>query len=299
MYINPYDTSFNVKGVWLKSNFHTHAGTGRDTCGAYEIDDVVTLYKEAGYSVLTISNHDIFSDVSYYQMKNGITILNGYEYSQDPHMLCIGVSDVVTGTHQEAIDECLKQGGFAILCHPNWQRKEYWPWEAVDALHGYTGIEIYNGVIFRLDGTGLATDTWDYLLSQGKLAWGFGSDDFHRWYDLARAWNVIYSQSNKHEHVKASVRSGSFYVSTGLILTEFAFNGGKIKITAVAKDTYIKEYKYIFIGKNGQVLDEQYGEHGEYQLKGNEPYVRVQIISEHGAMLWTQPVYKNELFQRP
>lgn len=52
--------------------------------------------------------------------------------------------------HQEAILNCKQQGGFAVLCHPNWQRKEYWPWKDIDALFGYTGIEIYNGLISRL-----------------------------------------------------------------------------------------------------------------------------------------------------
>ena len=58
MYINPYGDMTNGKGIWLKVNFHIHAGTGGDTCGAYEIDDVVKMYKKAGYDVLTISNHD-------------------------------------------------------------------------------------------------------------------------------------------------------------------------------------------------------------------------------------------------
>jgi len=53
------------------------------------------------------------------------------------------------------------------------------------ALKGYTGIEIFDSVIYRLNGSGLATDAWDFLLSQGKLVWKFGDDDFHRWYDLA------------------------------------------------------------------------------------------------------------------
>jgi hypothetical protein len=298
MYVNPYQ-HVSSSGYWLKGNFHAHAGTGPNTCGAYDIESVVALYKEAGYGVLTISNHDIFSDVSAYQEKYDIVLIDGFEYSQDRHMLCVGVNTVINGSHQVVIDECLKQNGFVILCHPNWQFKEYWPWEAIDLLHRYVGIEIYNSVIFRLDGTGLATDTWDYLLSQSKVVWGFANDDFHRWYDLAKAWNVIYSPTKDLEDIKSSILHGSFYASTGLVLKHIEFEDNVLTVTASAGNTYVKENTYVFIGKDGEVLARQTGTCGEYRLTGDELYVRVQVISEHGAMLWTQPIYKEEVFRKP
>jgi len=296
MFVNPYEKVIKEKGQWLRSNFHTHTGTGPNTCGANAIDDVIAAYKEANYDVLTISNHDLFSDVQEYQKKHDIVLINGFEFSTHPHMLCIGNTSVIKDcSHQEVIDECRKQGGFVILCHPNWKRKEYLPWNEAEAMTGYTGVEIYNSVIFRLDGSGLATDTWDFLLSRGKLVWGFANDDFHKWHDLAKSWTMIYAEKNK-ESVRRSIDSGSTYVSTGLILREFTFENGTIKVLASAKDTYVKDYRYIFIGENGKILKDQTGEYGEYKMEGSELYVRVQVISEHGAMLWTQPIYDSDRF---
>jgi hypothetical protein len=299
MFINPYSVKDGSPGQWLKANFHTHAGTGPNTCGAYEIADVLALYKESGHDVLTISNHDVFTDVESYEKMHDLALLNGFEYSQDPHMLCLNCKSLITGTHQNVIRECAKQGGFVVLCHPNWQRKEYWPWKDIDQLSGYTGIEIFNGVIFKLSGTGLATDTWDYLLSQGKLVWGFGNDDFHRWMHLDRTWNVIFSKSRQHSDIQNSIRQGNFYVSTGLILNDLTFIDHHLTISASAKDSYIKDFQFIFIGQNGRILDAQWGDHGEYDLDANECYLRVQVISEHGAMLWTQPIYQEALFKKP
>lgn len=44
MYTNHYSSIDDGKGIWLKSNFHTHAGTagmsfwmGEDTCGIYAV----------------------------------------------------------------------------------------------------------------------------------------------------------------------------------------------------------------------------------------------------------------------
>lgn len=298
MYINPYTHIHTGEGQWLRSNFHIHAGTGKDTCGALGIDEVIEFYKMAGYGVLTISNHDLFSDVKEYEQKHDIILINGFEYSQDKHMLCIGGDKLITDTHQNAIDACNDQGGFVVLCHPNWTHKEYWPWKDIDRLHGYLGIEIMNAVIFRMGGSGLATDTWDHLLSQGKLVWGFGSDDFHRWFDIAKAWNMIYARPSAKD-VLQSIHAGGFYVSTGLYLKEFILEDAVIKITASAIHSYVPTYKYIFTGKDGKILKEQQDEHGEYVIDTSEPYVRVQVISEHGAMLWTQPVYDDSYFSRP
>ena len=299
MYINPYGNLQEGGGQWLKANFHTHAGTGEGTCGAYKAEDVVALYKEAGYSVLTLSNHDFFLDAAELASRQGMVTFNGFEYSQDLHMLCIDVGKVFMGAHQEVIDSCTEQEGFVILCHPNWIYKEYWPWEKIDKLKGYAGIEIYNGVISRLSGSGLATDTWDYLLSQGKLVWGFANDDFHRWYDLARTWNMIYTPSGEPGDIKDAILRGSFYASTGLVLNEMSVADGMVRVSAAAKDTYVTECEYLFIGRGGKILGRQLDKHGEYRLKGDEPYIRVQVISEHGAMLWTQPVYRKELFEKP
>ncbi len=299
MYINPYE-NINESGKWYRSNFHAHAGTGEGTCGAYEINEVVSLYKEAGYDLLTISNHDLYSDVSDFQNKHDIVLINGFEYSQDHHMLCVGVEELIEAKHQKVIEKTCKQGGFVILCHPNWKnwkKKRYWPWEEIDNITGYSGIEIFNSLIFRLEGNGLATDTWDYLLSQGKLIWGFANDDFHRWYDLAKAWNMIYSSTADHQSLVNSIQKGNFYASTGLSLYDFKLNNDEIYIKAGAKNSHIEKYKYKFIGKNGKVLKEKTGKKAKYHISGDELYIRIKVISEHGAMLWTQPVYRKESFK--
>jgi hypothetical protein len=106
----------------------------------------------------------------------------------------------------------------------------------------------------------------------------------------------MYVPEKTRENVKDSLRSGSFYVSTGLVLKEFSFINNVIRVSGGLQKTYVKENKYVFIGKDGEILKEVTGEYGEYTVQGSEMYVRVQVISEHGAMLWTQPIYKEGLF---
>ena len=298
MYINPYAEYPSGNPVTLRGNFHTHCGTGPFTCGLYEIDDVVHWYKEAGYGVLGITNHDCWKDVRHLESKYDIILLNGYEYSRDSHMVCNDVTSDCSGPHQVAIDQANNEGGFTIICHPHWQKEDYWDIRRLDQLKGYIGIEIYNTVIFRMDGSGLATDVWDHLLSQGKKVWGFANDDFHRWFDLARAWDVFWVKEKTKAAFDHALRTGSFYASSGLILHEFSFENNKLFLKATSKETFVKTNRYIFIGEGGKVLKDMTEEFGEYQLTGKESYVRVQVISEHGAMLWTQPVYRKDVFEK-
>ncbi len=291
MYINPYEGIDN-ESLHLKANFHTHAGTGPDTCGAYDLEEVIKLYAESGYKVLTVSNHDIYTDTRKFREKYGMVLINGFEYSQNKHMLCVGCRDLIIGDKQEAIDKTNDDGGFVILCHPNWQNPKHYSKEEIGKLHSYLGIEIYNGVIFRLAGTGLATDVWDYLLSRGKIIWGFANDDFHRWNDLARSYNVVLTHKADEKSVMEAIKKGCFYTSTGLELFELSFTGNTIRIHANKVNTHVNKVTYVFIGKDGEVLSRQFSEKGEYKLIGGEAYVRVQVISEHGAMLWTQPIYE-------
>lgn len=294
MYTNVYQ-DITPENKSLKSNFHLHAGTGPNTCGGYEISDVLSLYKEAGYDAICVSNHDLFTDTSRYS-DCGMCLVNGYEYSANPHMCCVGTESACLKSHKEAIDQCLKEGGFTILCHPHWQKDWYWPKDMLDGLRGYTGIEIHNAGTRRFSGRGVATDVWDYLLSQGRLIWGVGSDDFHRWYDMAKGWNKIYCEPNKDSLIQAVIQ-GKFYVSTGLSLEYMKLEGDRVEVFAKDMNGSTDKYFYRFIGQFGQILHEVAASHATYYIKGNEKYIRVEVIDSSGAKLYTQPIYRQDEFK--
>ena len=291
MLINPYE-SFKPEARPLRTNFHLHAGLEGDI----DLEEVILSYKDAQYDVLTISNQYTMTDGQMLESELGITLINGFEYVDNKDILVVGIKSYFDGDQQAVIDECNRQGGFSILAHPNFMEKRWWPQDEMNTLEGYNGVEIFNGVIFRMTGTGLATDVWDELLSDGKLIWGFANDDFHRWYDMTKGWNMIYAKSNAHQDIKNAVRAGNFYASTGLWLKEFKFDGHTLSVRASAKDSYISQFHYRFIGHQGKLLVETEGETGVYTLTGNERYIRVEVLSEHGAMLWTQPVYDSRYF---
>ncbi|HHW25066.1 MAG TPA: hypothetical protein PK778_02785 [Bacillota bacterium] len=299
MLVNPYaKVDF---GVVRLANFHTHAGTGPNTCGAYEIPEVLKLYKDTGYSILTISNHNLYTDPAPYK-DCGMCLVPGYEYTTSTvHLVCVGTGKVEMSSHQAAVDSAIADGGFAIMCHPNWfNGKEILPREYLYNVRRYLGMEILNGGCEEIrppyNGTpssGLATDVYDEVLSSGRLIWAFGSDDFHRWWHFARAFNIYFCDLTP-ESVIAASKAGEFYVSTGLLLTSLDYDGKFIRVQARHIRNYRDILRFRFIGKNGHILAEAEGESATYMTHGDEDYVRIEAVGRTGAMLWTQPLYNPE-----
>ena len=62
-----------------------------------------------------------------------IVLINGYEYSMEPLMLCMDAI-IMYGNPSGSNRFLHRDERFVILCHPNWIRKEYWPWKDIDNI---------------------------------------------------------------------------------------------------------------------------------------------------------------------
>ncbi len=296
MFVNPYQDCFDKKP--LKCTFHTHAGTGPGTCGAYEIDDVLAVYKELGFDCMCLSNHNLYTDPAEYEKKHGILLFPGYEYTKWEHMVCLGTDKVLVPhpetyapledpvtPYQAAIDGCNADGGFPIVCHPNWPVEWAISREFLDSVRRFRAIEAHNG--------SCGSNAWDHVLSGGRLIWGVGSDDFHRWWNLARSWNVVYADRDKPS-IMAALKAGAFYASTGLVLQGLTLDSDKISVEVINPNDYRDEFNFKFFGADGRLLKEVNEETATYRLKGGEKYVRVEVMNNAGRKLYTQPVYDDE-----
>ena len=328
MYVNPY-AALAGNGSWLKANFHVHAvpdGTaGQWTAKQLErrrrikpawegapvrgplndVSRVVALYKDAGYDVVMIADQSSLMDTREIGERLGIVTVNGIENIEHDGILCIGIRELIKGEPQEVIDECGRQGGIRSLCHPNLLPAPGLPEllskELTRSLRSYDGIEILTPAVFKgLMGSGLATDLWDELLTAGKLVWGFGNDDFHWYWEMDRAWNFVFAGGRGLADIKAAVKRGSTYVSTGLVLKQLSFDGTELTVAATLPGGQPRRIRYEFVGEDGAVLAEGAGagDAARFRLTGREPYVRVHAMSDDGAALWTQPVYDDARLRR-
>ncbi|MDA1192060.1 MAG: phosphoesterase, partial [Candidatus Poribacteria bacterium] len=188
--------------------------------------------------------------------------------------------------------KCLDQDSIVVLNHPNWGRNfDHFPHTLMESLEDYHGIEIYNGVIERLQGSPVATDRWDRLLTSGKRIWGFGNDDSHAPEDVELAWNVVRVAENTPDAIMSALRHGSFYASTGVEITDIQVSNGEFKVeTANAQ-------RIRFITKFGIYRQTTNGSSATFALPNDErdaqtlSYVRAECYGEGGRSAWTQPIF--------
>jgi hypothetical protein len=160
----------------------------------------------------------------------------------------------------------------------------------MEQLEGAMGVEVYNGVIERLEGTSLASDRWDRLLSKGKWLWGFGTDDTHRPEDVEIAWIVVQVQKRTAGAILDGIRHGRFYASTGVTIREIGVDRRTIHIRT--EDAQ----RIRFITRWGAIRATINACEGSWTVP-DEPdtverlsYVRIECYGVGGRMAWTQPI---------
>lgn len=270
-----------------KGNLHTHTTRSDGTLAPQEVLD---MYAAAGYHFLMLSDHDTITDDP---SLNGraMTLIRGYEITAaGSHMLHVHADGVLhpTRDRQPMIDAVIARGGLAIMNHPNWgENFVHCPQEELERLSGYLGIEIYNGVSERAEGAALATDRWDMLLSKGRCVWGFGNDDLHEPADFAITWNMVFAEDASEASLLKALRSGSFYVSTGVHIENIAVRGNEIEIES--PDTQC----FRVVRDHGMILATVEGSRLRYTVPQCFPltYVRVECYGAGVHMAWTQPFW--------
>lgn len=285
---NPYD---NGKGLWLRGNLHTHT-TVSD--GSRSPAEVIADYERRGYDFLAITDHDKFVAPGEYQAGTSMILIPGVEVTaRGPHILQIGAGEVIEPDtdRQRVIDAINAAGGMAIYNHPNWQSHfNHFSQELMEQLEGAIGVEVYNGVIERLEGTSLASDRWDRLLSKGKWVWGFGTDDSHKPGDVEIAWIVVQVQERTAEAILDGIGHGRFYASTGVTIGEIRVEGRMIHISTE------NAQRIRFITKWGVILATINDREGGWTVPEEADalerlsYIRIECYGAGGCMAWTQPI---------
>jgi hypothetical protein len=284
---SPYDQN---SGDWLKGNLHAHT-THSD--GAQSPEELLSIYQRLGYDWICISDHDTVTPRPD-RRPEGLAFLSGNEVTaRGPHLLYIGASDLVAPDpdRPKVVSEILARNGLCILNHPNWGFEFlHWPQELLESIPGYHGIEIYNGIVRRLEGSSLATDRWDRLLSKGKRVWGFANDDAHLESDCGIAWNVVRCEKGDPGPIIESLKSGRFYASTGVSLSALETGGGKIRMISTNGSCCV------VVMDHGVELGRYPGRSWQFDLERlagswRPSYFRFEILGDSGATAWTQPIF--------
>ncbi|MGH9842374.1 MAG: hypothetical protein ACREEM_26805, partial [Blastocatellia bacterium] len=205
------------------------------------------------------------------------------------------VADVL----QRNVDAIRGAKGVPHINHPNFG----WAITADDLkqVRNDKLFEIFNGHPFvnNLGGGGMPglEEMWDILLSNGKQLYGIAVDDAHvfkRPWDRGAArpgqgWVMVRAASLAAREILAALERGEFYATTGVELAEY--QAGEKSIAIRIKEVQNAKHLVQFIGENGRLLKETATNPADYQIRGDERYVRAKVTDSNGRVAWTQPVF--------
>ncbi len=284
---NPYA---DRKGSWLKGNLHTHTSP-TSLCAQIPVKDCLDQYVKCGYDFVSISDH-----FGYHQNSHSrLTIIPGMEWNAEDGGSHTGIyslneDDINTAItikqQPQLVEEMHKRDALIILNHPNWQMRSHYRREELSAVKYYDGIEIYNGVVERLDGAAISTDKWDYLLASGRRVLGFAADDSHNTTDIGLASIYVRAHSNSAADIMQAICQGNFFCSSGLVIDDISMNGSVITVTA-------EKAQEIQVRANGGTLIKRVYDNticidiNDYKVN----YLRFALFGPGSQMAWTQPFF--------
>ncbi len=297
---------------WFKGNTHTHT---LNSDGDSTPDDVVRWYREHGYHFLVLTDHNYLTSVDGLNAVHGaiekFLVIPGEEVTSRSgdkpiHVNGLDVQELVEPPSaggvldmvQRSVDGIRKAQGVPHINHP------YFGWaltaEEMRQIERTRLFEIFNGHprVNVLGGGGVPTleETWDAVLTSGRLMYGLAVDDAHYFKrpgdnsvpGPGRGWVYVRAPRLETRGLLDALERGDFYSSTGVELSSYEASEREVTID-VRADAWSK-YRVQFIGRSGRLLAEHTSLPARYLIRGDEGYVRARVIESNGRLAWTQPV---------
>lgn len=285
--VNP----FQVKGNWYKANLHTHT-TNSD--GDSTVAERVKQYREKGYSVLAITDHEKTNDVSGLSSEKFL-VLSGMEThpicpndKNAYHLVCLNVpfgldfpKDADANTRVKIVRQA---GGEIIFAHPYWCGHTI---NEITAVKGYIAMEVYNAVCTRI-GKGFSSVHWDDLLASNKIIPAVASDDTHSGREIFMGWTMIKAEQLDACSIMEALRTGSFYASCGPTIKDCRIEKNELVLQCSA----VKEVHFICRWASGLSF---YADNNDDIIEARCPindalkYVRVELVDRQGNRAWSNP----------
>lgn len=293
---------------WLRANLHTHT-TNSD--GDSPPAEVVAWYRDAGYDVLAVTDHDVLTEPADLAALAGpMLLVRGEELtSGDVHVNGLGLprelppalEGDVRRRLQGNIDAIRDAGGVPSVNHPNfrWQVRV----DDLAELRDLRLFEIHNAGpevnnLGGREGFPAVERVWDLLLSAGHRLVGIAVDDAHffrvwgrQYSNPGRAWMMIRAERATEAEVLTALEAGHCYASTGVTLGHVAATGRELAVEVEAQ--WELHYRTTFVGREGRVLDVQEGPSARYRLHSGDGYVRARVDDSDGLTAWTQPLFED------
>jgi hypothetical protein len=282
---NPYATP----GTYRKGQMHMHSTGSFDGWNSMQPAAYALEYKRRGYSFVVITDHDTVSYPS--EVNDGTFIaIPGFEStSEKGHITASFTTKAISPDQpvQARLDAIGKNGGLAILAHPDWEVG--WTIANFRDLHGFFAFEIFNGVTTTdVNREKRNAELWQATSNAkgwSKRLWAVAVDDAHTPDQIDKGWVMVKTSNLNEGEIRRSLERGAFYASNGPSFGTLGVLNGSI-VASSPEAVTIR-----FINQDGVVVDESPAAWADYQPTGAERWVRVEAIARDGRMAWSQPFW--------
>jgi hypothetical protein len=297
---------------WYKGNLHTHT---LNSDGDSTPHEVVTWYREHGYQFLVLTDHNYLTTVDGLNALHGAAdkflVVKGEEVTgrlgekpihvnglEIDRLVDPPVGSTVVDVVQKMVDAIRSAQGVPSVNHPNygWAISP----DELGQIQRTRLFEVFNGhpLVNNVGGGGVPglEETWDRILSSGKLLYGVAVDDAHyfkRPWDAyapapGKGWVYVRAERLDGRALVDALERGDFYASTGVELSSLEVTNSTMTIAVCQVPT--SKYRIQFIGRAGRVLSEATSSPASYTFKGDEGYVRAKVLESNDKVAWIQPV---------
>ena len=297
---------------WFKGNLHTHTV---NSDGDSTPDDVVRWYRERDYQFLVLTDHNYLTSVDGLNAVHGaddkFLVVKGEEvtdrFGDKPlHVNGLEVERLVRPTGgqsvldvvQRMVDGIRAARGVPSINHPNfgWAISP----DELGQLQRTRLFEVFNGhpTVNNLGGGGVPSleETWDRILSSGKMLYGIAVDDAHYFKRPedptaprpGKGWVYVRSPRLEGRALVEALERGDFYSSTGVQMQ--TVDASTTALSLAVKTEPSSKYRIQFIGRQGRILSDVTTPTASYTFKGDEGYVRAKVLESNGKVAWIQPV---------
>jgi hypothetical protein len=294
---------FDKPGRFYRGNLHTHS---TDSDGTLPPEELATLYREAGYDFLAITDHFRerygfpITDTRPYRREGFITLLGAELHAPetslgaDWHILAVGLPPDFPPRHRsergpELARRAEEAGAFVGIAHPAWYGLT--PQDAENLQGAAHAVEVYNHSCLedndRSDGWYLA----DALLAEGHRIGAYAADDAHMREgapDAFGGWVQVRSEALEPEEILAALKAGRYYSSQGPEIHAVEVGERSVGVRC-------SPARGVFLGGRGYARARALGEGITECELPLAPFVgshlRATVVDAAGRRAWTNPVW--------
>ena len=298
-------STIRSKGQWFKGN--THAHTNRSD-GKMTPDQLVSLYRDMGYSFLAITDHRCYGDFQSLSQSDffvwpGVELDTGVSSGKAlcHHLVGLAIPGQNSYTHGERIlyeedasahdlvNMLAQKGNFCIYAHPAWSHVQH---ELLDEMTGLLGMEIYNSTCEVNAGVGYADSYYNRKLWKNQNWFCVASDDTHQGKkDWGDGFISVKTDALTHKDLYEAMTEGSFYASQGPEIIDFYVEDQVVRLECSPCSTialFADSFPGLADNFEGAAVTSY-----EHKLSGRERYIRATCTDEAGRKAWTQPIWLN------